>query len=192
MLYLLFIFCFIVINVSSLDVSFIPNDENAPLPLSTKYRDSLRKLCDLLKTKADLPAEVMEKRGVLNKMCKKLAKDDNNINGSFSVPWNSSTIKQLIYTIIGVGSGYLCYTHRIWIISTFKLFMKKIIGKENEKISVNKSSIKSTPVTDMVNELDKDLQRNRIAEAREARLKRFAEMNSYNEVSDISTATITE
>eukprot|EP01033_Poteriospumella_lacustris_P010877 gene10877-7736_t len=75
------------VGVNSLDVSFIPNDENAPLPLSAKYRASLRRLCTLLKESSpDTPSPILAdlkndpaKQRALHSLCKKLAADDANI-----------------------------------------------------------------------------------------------------------------
>lgn len=64
---------------SALDVSFIPNDENAPLPLSQNYRKLLRRLCSLTKAGGRLPEALHAKEQILEKMCSKLEKDDDNV-----------------------------------------------------------------------------------------------------------------
>lgn len=104
-------FCQLPKVLHGLDVSFIPNDENAPLPLSAKYRTSLRRLCNLMEkyppsnrnTKsqasgstsnnilADLYGDSVKHRALQN-LCIKLAADDKNIEQassdlSFSSVW---------------------------------------------------------------------------------------------------------
>jgi hypothetical protein len=104
-----FLKCFIGL---ALDVSFIPNDENSPLPLSAKYRASLRKLCDLMKDpQKQLPSELLEKKRVLEKMCKKLDSDDNNIQSAV-------TEKKNILHLIGIiGGGYLIWHYRSFLLA---------------------------------------------------------------------------
>ena len=62
-----------------MNVDWLPNDENAPLPLSSSYRASLRKLCSLLNSGQRLPPELVAKKQVLQKQCRKLEEDDTNI-----------------------------------------------------------------------------------------------------------------
>mmetsp|Transcript_14193 Transcript_14193/g.21880 ORF Transcript_14193/g.21880 Transcript_14193/m.21880 type:complete len:137 (+) Transcript_14193:146-556(+) len=60
----------------AIDVSWIPSKGDEPLPLSTTYRDKLRRLCALLDSR--MPPEIEEKRDVLEKQCARLASDDAN------------------------------------------------------------------------------------------------------------------
>mmetsp|Transcript_11891 Transcript_11891/g.18242 ORF Transcript_11891/g.18242 Transcript_11891/m.18242 type:complete len:138 (-) Transcript_11891:524-937(-) len=61
---------------NALDASWIPATGDEPLPLSSKYRDKLRRLCKLLDTGSKMPPEIEAKRGVLEKQCFRLASDD--------------------------------------------------------------------------------------------------------------------
>jgi hypothetical protein len=72
---LMFLLCVSFHAVLSLDVSFIPNDENAPLPLSTTYRTALRKLCVIMEAGKKLPESIdaAKLRG-LKAACRKLKK----------------------------------------------------------------------------------------------------------------------
>lgn len=195
------VFLCLIHSSNALDVSFIPNDENEPLPLSKKYRDSLRKLCALLKTDISrLPVEIIQKRTTLEKVCHKLEKDDSNIDAA-SV---SKSIKpqQLLYGLIGLGSGYYLWANRKWLTKKFinKPQRGNVLGYNN---IVASSDVASSDVASIMNEtplvgtdsmeyapsgnlVAVDLpviNVDRVAEARSARLKRFADMNSVNIVS---------
>ena len=63
----------------AMDVSFIPSDPDGPLPLSSSYRESLRKLCDIMDKKKTIPPELEAKKAVMKKLCVRLRKDDDNI-----------------------------------------------------------------------------------------------------------------
>ena len=90
--------------VDAMDVSFIPSDPDGPLvwsqvfdtntntrsfkyfsyriksqPLSSSYRDSLRKLCEIMEKKKPIPPELEAKKAVMKKLCVRLKKDDKNI-----------------------------------------------------------------------------------------------------------------
>ncbi len=70
--------------IYALDVNWIPNDSDengvSNIPLSSKYRDSLRKLCNILATSSRIPPELEMKKMNLKKMCKRLDADDSNSN----------------------------------------------------------------------------------------------------------------
>jgi hypothetical protein len=158
--------------VQALDVSFIPNDENAPLPLSAKYRESLAKLCKLLDVKgARLPAELQEKRNVLEKMCQKLSKDNANIVAAKASSWD---VKTVAVTLFSVGGGYLLWNNRRWIKSRFDTATRNRIGTDQGP-HAGAASVQE-PVQRAARDAapDAQLQQQRILEAREARLQRFA------------------
>lgn len=67
-------------RAGAMDVSWIPDEDNAPLPLSSSYRNSLRRLCSLIKSGKSLPPEVKAKKRALDAQCKKLDADDQNIS----------------------------------------------------------------------------------------------------------------
>ena len=69
----------------AMNVDWIPNEENAPLPLSSSYRAALRKLCVLIASGQRLPPEVVAKQDVLRAQCRKLDDDDENVGGSDKV-----------------------------------------------------------------------------------------------------------
>ena len=169
---LVILICFL--SGHALDVSFIPNDENAPLPLSAKYRESLSKLCGLLKGKdAKLPPELQEKRAVLEKMCQKLAKDDANISSASGdlLKWDSSKV---VYTLLGLGGGYVMWNNRKWI----KSRIGQVLGSKNEEIRGGAIRNFAEPVqVEPINAHDAAANQQRILEAREARLQRFANLN---------------
>lgn len=166
---------FLVLRLSlSFDVSFIPNDENSPLPLSQKYRDSLRKLCSLLKTgSGKLPPELTEKKATLEKMCAKLAKDDSNISSSNLPTFPKFNFRALAFSLLGVGGGYIVWNNRHWIGNN----AKKILQRKGDGFVPTTESSSSGAALDPVNAVDMDLINRQVIEAREARLKRFAEIN---------------
>ena len=65
--------------VQAMDVSFIPSDPDGPLPLSSNYRESLRKLCDIMDKNKPIPPELEAKKAVMKRLCVRLKKDDKNI-----------------------------------------------------------------------------------------------------------------
>lgn len=116
----------------ALDVSFIPNDENAPLPQSTKYRAALRRLCELVEDKSrQLPKELAEKRKVVEKMCLKLKKDDQNVAGSLTPQWLLP--KHWLFLAAGVGGGWALWSNRHFITSMFRLPRRKVVAADAEE-----------------------------------------------------------
>ena len=110
-LILLFIHSILVPLSRALDVSWIPtNPEDGPLPLSTKYRDNLRKLCTMLKSSRP-PPELLEKRVSLQKMCKRLASDDANVKSSSNIIMGGSK-SMIIVGLIGLGVSYYAWENR--------------------------------------------------------------------------------
>lgn len=147
----------------SLDVSWIPTDPDGPLPLSARYRDSLRKLCTLIESGQSLPAELVQKKHILTKMCQKLKSGDNNIKSAgstFNIFSVTSISRVAIAGIVGAGCKYLLWDNRRDIRSRLKSLMSKA-SKGGEKQVLQGIS---------------DVQR-----AREARLKRFQRDGSLDE-----------
>lgn len=167
---------------SALDVSFIPNDENAPLPLSHKYRESLRRLCGLVKVGGRLPEELQAKKQILEKMCDKLAKDDKNIESSDVGSASKWDLKSLAMTLLAAGGGgYVMWNNRHWIKSTAgKLLNVPKVEQvvRNEAFVADNSFVASDGVGNdaFVPKGVADPANQRILEAREARLRRFAEI----------------
>jgi hypothetical protein len=77
-----FIGAILMSRALSMNVDWLPNDENAPLPLSSVFRSSLRKLCNLVDGNSKLPPEILKKKEVIVSMCKKLDEDEANINSA--------------------------------------------------------------------------------------------------------------
>ena len=84
MIFLLVIICFFEI-VTCLDVSWIPNDPDGPLPLSSNYRNALGKLCVLISSGQTLPPEIKSKLVIIEKLCSKLRSSE----GLSWVPWET-------------------------------------------------------------------------------------------------------
>ena len=168
---------------SALDVSFIPNDENAPLPLSHKYRESLRRLCGLVKAGGRLPEELQAKKQVLEKMCDKLAKDDKNIESSGVGDVTKWDLKSLAMTLLAAGGGgFVMWNNRHWIKRTAGKFLnaQKVEQASNYDAFVGDNTVVvgESVGGDAFQPLgNADAANQRILEAREARLKRFAEIN---------------
>ena len=158
---------------NGLDVSFIPNDENAAtLPLSAKYRDTLRRLCTRLKSGDKLPNELIQKKKTLTALCLKLEKDDRNI-ASAHRPYNLNgflslkNFQRLIFSILGLGGGFFVWIHRQWIFNFHQLKKAFLKSKNDDKSNATGNQ-----------QEQEEVQRLReIQEAREARLKRFANMH---------------
>lgn len=147
----------------SLDVSWIPTDPDGPLPLSARYRDSLRKLCTLIESGKSLPVELTQKRHVLNKMCEKLKSGDNNIKsagGTFNIFSVSSISRVAIAGIVGAGCKYLLWDNRRDITSRLKSLMSKASRSSEKQVLQG--------ITD-------------VQIAREARLRRFQRDDSLDQ-----------
>ena len=132
--------------INGLDVSWLPNDENAPLPLSVQYRQSLRRLCLLIDKGSRLPPEVDAKKNVIKKMCSKLRNDDDNIQSSIKFKHN---MKNVAIIATSVGGSYFIWHNRKAISNVFNNIIRNLR---------NSNSIDS-------DQMLKDI--------REARLKRF-------------------
>ena len=108
---------FVLLNPAQpLDVNFVANKDNEPLPLSTQYRSNLRKLCEKLKNAALPPSYTNAQKdelarcsriclfksiiflnltltGYYHRQCRKLEKDDNNVSyASSESKWKGNLI----------------------------------------------------------------------------------------------------
>ena len=135
--YICILLCLLYVKqVYTLDVNWIPNDSDengvSNIPLSSKYRDSLRKLCNILATSSRIPPELEMKKKNLKKMCKRLAADDSNSN----VP-SIENIFHKIYenrrnVLIGFGLfGGFYYVWKNKSINLFKPQQIHIVDPEN-------------------------------------------------------------
>eukprot|EP00670_Eutreptiella_braarudii_P004226 CAMPEP_0174304370 /NCGR_PEP_ID=MMETSP0809-20121228/60749_1 /TAXON_ID=73025 ORGANISM="Eutreptiella gymnastica-like, Strain CCMP1594" /NCGR_SAMPLE_ID=MMETSP0809 /ASSEMBLY_ACC=CAM_ASM_000658 /LENGTH=180 /DNA_ID=CAMNT_0015410591 /DNA_START=17 /DNA_END=559 /DNA_ORIENTATION=- len=77
----LFVGVFFMDFVHALDVSWIPADPDGNLPLSTNYRDSLRKLCHKFDRGDFLSHLPHQKKATVVKLCLKLKEDDAHDGG---------------------------------------------------------------------------------------------------------------
>lgn len=136
-LYFYVFFClFTVRPTHSLDVHWIPNDSDengvSNIPLSSKYRDSLRKLCNILATSSRIPPELDMKKKNLQKMCKRLDADDNNSN----VP-SIENIFHVMYENrrnVLIGFGLFGGAYYIWKSKSINLFKPQIRVVDAENI----------------------------------------------------------
>lgn len=189
------------ILTKALDVSFIPNDENAPLPLSKHYRDSLRKLCSLMNNSGPkLPPEILQKKEVLKKMCTKLAADDANAGlGGDGLAMLPSLLQNqaILLSLLGLGGGYALWCNRWWLQRQWRRRFggggggggRVLVGDAaaadagavggGRGAGAGGSFGHSSAVSSSSDRMA-DVRR-RLAETREARLKRFAQMNSGGE-----------
>ena len=127
-----------------------------------------------------LPPELAEKKVVLQKMCEKLAKDDANIGSAEDsrIDFSKWDMKALVYSLLGVGSGYVLWNNRRWLGSNMRnLFEAKKFVPAQGVDGFARNNEYNFNANGAVNNGDKDLQAIRLLEAREARLKRFAEIN---------------
>lgn len=103
--YIFLIVLFIyILSAQALDVSWLPSDPDAfDLPLSTKYRDNLRRLCVLVNKKGKIHPDILAKQDVIIKMCDKLNKDEEMIVSDINIQnifrGNTSYIILLIISV---------------------------------------------------------------------------------------------
>jgi hypothetical protein len=130
-------------NVLSLDVNWVPSDPEGPLPLSSKYRKDLSKLCQLIEKNKPLPKKIKNEKETIAKLCQKLKDSNESIveDSSLASPF-------LIYLLVAGGILYVFYSNK-------EKFMK-IFTKQNGLSS------KSVSLSSQDSSL-----------AREARLKKF-------------------
>jgi hypothetical protein len=109
----IFVF-FNIQNVLSLDVNWTPSDPDGPLPLSSKYRNDLSKLCQLIENNKPLPKKIKNEKETIAKLCQKL-KDSNEslLEDSYS------TSPHLIYLLIGAGVLYLLFSNKDKLLKIF-------------------------------------------------------------------------
>ena len=98
----------------ALDLNWIPADEDGPLPVSSSYRDELRKLCALLNDKKALPPEIIGKKEIIERMCTKLR------SASGSGMSSNTNVGYAVAVLLGVATLYLLwgYSKHLIFIST--------------------------------------------------------------------------
>lgn len=155
-LFLPLVFLILLSSTASLKLEWYPEDDNS-LPLSTNYRNTLRKLCLMMKNGQKLPPDTNIEK--LTKMCKKLAEDDRR-----STSYTGGGIisfKGLIKFVLVAGSLYFVVNN----FHIIKLGAKKWI-----------SMLKQVPIPKIAADSPELAQHqlDMAREIREARLKRFA------------------
>lgn len=165
---LLLLVCSLLHVSFALDAKFTPTEGSEQLPLSAAYRESLRKLCNVLKTGGKLPADYVNRKEILQRMCLKLDADDRNIElgSSFSISkYFSDSQPMMLTTVLSLGGAYIAWTQRHVISS----YMKKLIPKRGRTTGHHIDG--SDGVTSFGNEDINQM-------IREARLKRLAANDS--------------
>ena len=127
---------------------------------------------------------------VLVKMCQKLAKDDENIKSSL-VDISKFDMKALMFSLLGVGGTYALWSNRHWLGTNVRKLLNKAAphqqqGAEKQQLNGgngNNANNNYYNANNNNNNMDMEVQARRLLEAREARLKRFAEINA-NSVQD--------
>ncbi len=61
-----------VMGASALDLTWLPADPDGPLPLSTKFRESLARLCDIAEGDGAKPPELVAKLPEVLRLCEQL------------------------------------------------------------------------------------------------------------------------
>ncbi len=144
---------------NSLEASWHAADIDGPLPLSSKYRDSLKSLCEVVKTGKNIPKDIendSETMLKLSKLCKKLSDEENQ---SFSSPSYSNLTKSA-FTIVSIVFGCV-YLYKYY--PQYRPRFSSIFS-----FLVNKTGRSAT------NENNPTLVSTISSDVREARLKRFA------------------
>ena len=164
LIFLLLCFVCSLNTAVALDVSWIPTDPDGPLPLSAKYRESLRKLCSLMKSGNPLPAELNQKKNVLDKMCQKLRAGDSNIASvdKFRNMFSVASVRGVVIAgFVSLGCKYFIWDKRHGI--------RKYLTRRSPKFSKSDKGDLSRTLTD-------------VQIAREARLRRFQKESSVASV----------
>ena len=147
----------------ALDVSWIPSDPNdGPLPLSTNYRNNLRKLCKLMKAPKP-PPELLAKAAALEKMCRRLESDDRNVASSSGGSILTANLRSVVLVgLAGIGISYYAWHKRRMIVRTVRSWLKPLFSTATKRYRLGGDD----DMPDIGNNNDQML--------REARLKRFA------------------
>jgi hypothetical protein len=120
-LYCILLFASTFVPTTGLKATFTPSSDDEQLPLSAKYRQSLRKLCTVLlqsdatKNVDLLPLDMrsFEQRAQLRKKCLKLAQDDSHVGGgsTFS-PSSPGAWSSFAVTAAGLGGAFFLWNNR--------------------------------------------------------------------------------
>ena len=134
LLFILFTCCLLT-STSGLESSFTRNNDGVKqIPLSQKYRQSLKQLCDILKRGKRLPDDV--NKDELKSMCRKLEDDSDNIKGSYRDYSNNNKLLPIV--LIGVAVALYNYQDQV------KAFFGRMKGGTNFPARLGGSSNSSS------------------------------------------------
>jgi hypothetical protein len=159
------IFVMIVTIIQSIDVSWIPSDIDGPLPLSSKFRNSLEKLCKILSSGESIPPEVKLKEKVIQSMCKKL-QPTNTYLGLLSERLYASPYREIFVSCVIIGTSTVFWNYRNYVI---KFINKHIFIKKD-----NKATVVSSRTASREGKLNAD-------EIRKARIQQFSKLLSKDD-----------
>eukprot|EP01041_Mallomonas_annulata_P004493 gene4493-8938_t len=151
------VICLVKLDVYGLEATWTPVDGDGDVPLSGKYRDSLRKLCVLIKSNKPLPPDLEKKRSVLTEQCRRLASDDKHLGGTTPITnfISKNRLSRIFYIGLGGSGLYIIWKYRQIVLDFILMILRG-----------DKSSTSS---------IDEDILAQQMLRAREARLRRFAE-----------------
>lgn len=131
--------CWLLRLAIGFDVSWIPSDPDGPLPQSTRYRQSLEKLCVLIKEKARLSPELQAKRAVLEKMCQRLEQDKRLLTG-LGFPIN----RNIVGLALAIGGGAAMWVYREDLARIVRGFFRSVFnGKGNTQLLNDAKSLEA-------------------------------------------------
>jgi len=168
-----------------MNVDWLPNDENAPLPLSSSYRANLRKLCTLLSSGKELHPNLQQKKKILKKMCAKLERDDNNV----AAAQTEGQLKKLGYGAVAIVSLGLLFANGEDIAYNAKKTWRRWFGKKSRGYFVRGGATPNDEDEGQIlasllrSQVDGGVDKKKAAEAnilelRKARLSRFADTSA--------------
>uniref|UniRef100_A0A7S0SV00 Uncharacterized protein n=1 Tax=Chromulina nebulosa TaxID=96789 RepID=A0A7S0SV00_9STRA len=174
-----------ILQINSLDASFTAADDEQ-LPLSANYRQSLRNLCDIIDKGGKLPPSYAGKEHEIKRQCNQLKKDDNHISSSSPISNFSLSNKSILFTLLSITGALVYlnknnpYIHQV-ISYVYKLFRTRPLKTSSRTTrrpsftKVNQDNSNNNIQT-TIPIYDKDA-------IREARMKRFANLNKDAESS---------
>ena len=126
-----------LISVCSQDISFTPgnSDNDATIPLSANYRRHLRKICSILEKKGQLTPEIESNKEKFEKLCRKLAADDQNISGASGT--TIASFKPIMIFGVFAGASFLVWKYSHIITSLFR----NLFGRQRPQVNYGNDRI---------------------------------------------------